>query len=198
MLTAQFTQHAWATEILLDVCEELTPEQLATTTPYTYGTIFETLHHYIESDGHYARRVAPDLWPADLHPDVNDAWEASLGGPEAFQWVRGGGPEESRIQRRRTAFLTGDHAGAFRQLRARAARVAHVWLTYADKEPDLAARCRFWPNSESSAAVQILQALRHSHGTKSRCARSCHRSPSTRPTCPVWRGETPPETCTRT
>jgi hypothetical protein len=163
MLTQLFEQHAWATHVLLAACEELSPEQLATTVPSAYGTIFETVHHFIESDGHYARRVAPDLWPADLHPDANDAWEASLGGAEAFAWVRHGGPEESRIERRRAAFLSGDLATAFELLRARAAAVGKIWATYAASDPDVAARCRFWPESESSAGVQIVQALRHSH-----------------------------------
>jgi uncharacterized damage-inducible protein DinB len=162
MLTPLLLQHAWAAQVLLDVCEELSPPQLATSLPTTYGTIFETLHHAIESDGHYARRVAPDLWPIGMHPDADDAWETSLGGAEAFAWVRDGGPESSRIARRREAFLTGDLARAFELLRARASAVAQVWLTYAGREPDVAARCRFWPESESSAAVQIVQALRHS------------------------------------
>jgi uncharacterized damage-inducible protein DinB len=163
MLKQLFEQHAWATQTLIDVCEPLTPQQLATTLPHTFGTIFETLHHFVESDGHYARRVAPELWPSGLHPDANDAWEASLGGADAFAWVRDGGPEASRIERRRTAFLGGDHARAFDLLRARASAVAQIWLTYADSEPDLAARCQFGRQSESSAAVQILQAARHSH-----------------------------------
>jgi uncharacterized damage-inducible protein DinB len=163
MLEQLFEQESWATQVLLEVCERLTPEQLATTIPSTYGTIFETLHHFIESDGHYARRAAPDLWPVSLHADANDAWEASLGGPEAFKWVRDGGPEAARIERRRTAFLSGDVSRAFSLLRTRASSVAQVWITYAASEPDLTARCRFWPESESSAGVQILQAMRHSH-----------------------------------
>lgn len=163
MLKQLFEQHAWATQELLDVCEDLSPAQLATTIPHAYGTIFETLHHFIESDGHYALRVAPNLWPTDLHRDANDAWEASLGGSEAFKWVREGGPEATRIERRRTAFLTGDSALAFELLRARATAVAQIWLIYAASDPDVATRCQFWPESESSAAVQILQAMRHSH-----------------------------------
>lgn len=163
VLTQLFVHHDWATQVLLDRCVGLSPEQLAASMPTAFGTIFETLHHSIESDGHYARRVAPDLWPEGLHPDANDAWEASLGGADAFAWVREGGPEDERIGRRRTAFLTGDHALAFQLLRARASSVAQVWTTYAAGDPDLDARCRFWPESESSAAVQILQALRHAH-----------------------------------
>ena len=58
MLRPLFEHSAWATQTLLETCEPLSPEQLAATAPGAFGTIFETLHHFIESDGHYARRVA--------------------------------------------------------------------------------------------------------------------------------------------
>ena len=162
-----FEHAAWGTQVLLDRCVALSASELAVVVPGAFGTIFETLHHYIESDGHYAARVAPHLWPADFARDANDAWEASLGGPQAFEWVRSGGPESLRLERRRTAFLSGDLAGAFDLLRARAIRVAGIWRAYAADAPDVSARCR-WPaasggSSESSAAVQILQAIRHAH-----------------------------------
>lgn len=98
-LHSLFAHNAWATGELLTFCGQLRAEQLAATAPGAFGTLFETLHHFIESDGHYVGRVAPQLWPADLHPDANDAWEASLGGPAAFEWVRSGGDE--RLARRR-------------------------------------------------------------------------------------------------
>jgi hypothetical protein len=149
------------------MCESLPSQQLAASAPGAYGTIFETLHHLIESDGHYAHRVAPALWPADLHRDANDAWEASLGGASQFEWVRTGGPESERLERRRAAFLDGDHAGAFAVLHARATTVAHIWRTYADGDPDVTARCTFnlgpGRQAESSAVAQILQAQRHAH-----------------------------------
>lgn len=83
--------------------------------------------------------------------------------PTPSSGVRDGGPEALRIERRRTAFLTGDVARALDLLRTRALAVGQVWLAYAAGEPNLEARCRLWPDSESSAAVQVLQAIRHSH-----------------------------------
>jgi len=48
-----FDHHIWATIRLLDACAELTPEQLATTVPGTFGSILETLRHLVGSDASY-------------------------------------------------------------------------------------------------------------------------------------------------
>ena len=153
---------AWATAELLTFCERLSAQQLAATAPGAFGTVFESLHHFIESDGHYVRRVAPELWPADMHPDANDAWEVSLGGPAAFERVRAT-PAEDRVRARRAAFVqSGDLPEAFALLRARATKIAELWRRYAGSDPDTSARCED-ANFESPAGVQIAQALQHSH-----------------------------------
>jgi uncharacterized damage-inducible protein DinB len=154
---------AWATGELHSFCEPLPAEQLAATAPGAFGTVFETLHHFIESDGHYVRRVAPQLWPADLHPDANDAWEASLGGPAAFQQVRATAAE-GRVRARRAAFLSGDLPEAFALLRSRAETVAELWRTWVNGDPDPSSTCAIPGTSdESTAAVQVAQAVGHSH-----------------------------------
>jgi uncharacterized damage-inducible protein DinB len=43
LLDDAFAHHAWATTRLIDACLRLTPEQLATGVPGTYGSILETL-----------------------------------------------------------------------------------------------------------------------------------------------------------
>ena len=43
----------WATERLLDACTALTPEQLNTPAPGTYGSILATLRHLVEADSWY-------------------------------------------------------------------------------------------------------------------------------------------------
>jgi uncharacterized damage-inducible protein DinB len=53
MLNDAFAHHAWATQQLIDVCTALTPEQLATPAPGTYGPILETLQHLVQSDSWY-------------------------------------------------------------------------------------------------------------------------------------------------
>jgi uncharacterized damage-inducible protein DinB len=53
MLSDAFAHHIWATEQLIDTCTALTPEQLQTPVPGTYGSIIETLGHLVASDGWY-------------------------------------------------------------------------------------------------------------------------------------------------
>jgi uncharacterized damage-inducible protein DinB len=48
-----FDHHLWATERLIDVCRELTPEQLATPVPGTYGSILDTMRHTVGADAWY-------------------------------------------------------------------------------------------------------------------------------------------------
>jgi uncharacterized damage-inducible protein DinB len=45
-----FAHHVWATLRLVDACLALSPEQLETTVPGTYGSIQDTLRHCIGSD----------------------------------------------------------------------------------------------------------------------------------------------------
>ena len=48
-----FRHNVWATVRLIDVCATLSPEQLATDVPGTYGSIHRTLHHLVDSDSWY-------------------------------------------------------------------------------------------------------------------------------------------------
>ena len=48
-----FRHNVWATVRLIDACAALTPEQLATDIPGTYGSIHRTLHHLVDSDTWY-------------------------------------------------------------------------------------------------------------------------------------------------
>lgn len=53
LLHDAMAHHIWATERLIDACEELTPEQLRAPAPGTYGPIIATLAHMVSSDGWY-------------------------------------------------------------------------------------------------------------------------------------------------
>ena len=53
LLHDAMAHHIWATERLFDACEALTPEQLRTPMPGTYGPIIATLAHMTSSDGWY-------------------------------------------------------------------------------------------------------------------------------------------------
>ena len=48
-----FAHHLWATERLIEACAVLTPAQLKTPVPGTYGSIIDTLRHLVGADGWY-------------------------------------------------------------------------------------------------------------------------------------------------
>jgi uncharacterized damage-inducible protein DinB len=48
-----FAHHVWATLRLVDVCLPLSPEQLGTAVPGTYGSILETQRHLVGADSWY-------------------------------------------------------------------------------------------------------------------------------------------------
>ena len=53
LLDDAFAHHVWATVRLIDACLPLTPAQLATSVPGTYGSIIQTLRHLVDGDGFY-------------------------------------------------------------------------------------------------------------------------------------------------
>ena len=55
LLSDAFRHHTWATEVILETCSRLTPEQLDQPVPGTYGPIIETLRHIVQADSFYLR-----------------------------------------------------------------------------------------------------------------------------------------------
>jgi uncharacterized damage-inducible protein DinB len=53
MLQDAFAHHVWATLQILDECLALTPEQLETAVPGTYGSILDTARHIVGADSAY-------------------------------------------------------------------------------------------------------------------------------------------------
>jgi uncharacterized damage-inducible protein DinB len=53
LLEDAFGHHVWATLTLFDACLELTPEQLGTSVPGTYGSILDTQRHLVGADASY-------------------------------------------------------------------------------------------------------------------------------------------------
>ena len=53
LLEEAFGHHVWASLRLLDACLPLTPEQLATPVPGTYGLILDTQRHLVGADASY-------------------------------------------------------------------------------------------------------------------------------------------------
>jgi uncharacterized damage-inducible protein DinB len=53
LLADAFAHHVWATLQLVDACLPLSPEQLDTAVPGTYGSILATMRHLIGGDASY-------------------------------------------------------------------------------------------------------------------------------------------------
>jgi uncharacterized damage-inducible protein DinB len=53
LLGDAFDHHVWASLTVVDACAALTDDQLATTVPGTYGSILDTLRHFVSADRWY-------------------------------------------------------------------------------------------------------------------------------------------------
>ena len=86
LLEDAFGHHAWATLQVIDACAAISPEQLETAVPGTYGSILDTLRHLVESDAWYLFVTGggerPPLDDADHMslPELRSAMEESGGG----------------------------------------------------------------------------------------------------------------------
>ena len=47
VLDDAFAHHTWATGRLIEACQALSPEQLDSTVPGTYGSIIATMRHLV-------------------------------------------------------------------------------------------------------------------------------------------------------
>jgi uncharacterized damage-inducible protein DinB len=63
LLGDAFAHHAWATFRVLDACEALSPEQMETAAPGTYGSILDTMRHIVGSDSWYLFRLSGERYP---------------------------------------------------------------------------------------------------------------------------------------
>jgi uncharacterized damage-inducible protein DinB len=73
LLTDAFAHHSWATLRVMDACDGLSPEQLATAAPGTYGSILDTLRHIVGADSWYLHRLS-----GERHAPIDDGAEAEL------------------------------------------------------------------------------------------------------------------------
>jgi len=92
LLRDAFDHHVWASLRLMDVCLELTPEQLETSVPGTYGSIFDTMRHLVGADASYLVVTSGGSFPrideesmtlAELRAQMathGDAWRGVLDG----------------------------------------------------------------------------------------------------------------------
>jgi len=71
LLKDAMAHHIWATEQLVDACAVLTPEQLGTPVPGTYGPIITTLGHLVASDRWYLSFLREGISQFDDEKDVS-------------------------------------------------------------------------------------------------------------------------------
>ena len=84
LLTAFFAHNTWANLTLLDFCEGLSDEQLATTAIGAYGSIRSTLQHYISSEVDYVN-ILTGKWPEVVPNDNKFAGFATL--KDSARWA---------------------------------------------------------------------------------------------------------------
>jgi uncharacterized damage-inducible protein DinB len=110
-LTTLFSHHLWANLRLLEGCAELTGEQLEATIPGAYGTLLETLEHFVTSEQSYFSRIstgkpqyraedAPPLTMAEMIESVRTTgrglieWAPKVLAGDTVQLVWRGTPRE--------------------------------------------------------------------------------------------------------
>jgi uncharacterized damage-inducible protein DinB len=89
MLEDAFGHHVWATLRLIDACLLLSPEQLETAVPGTYGSILDTMRHLVGADSSYLF-VTSGQRTARIDEDRMDL-------AELRSIMQGHGPEWSRL-----------------------------------------------------------------------------------------------------
>jgi uncharacterized damage-inducible protein DinB len=75
MIREALGHHAWATGRLLEVCANLSEEQLNQPIPATYGSILDTLRHLVDADNWYLQGLSG----GELGRDEVDERSLSLG-----------------------------------------------------------------------------------------------------------------------
>jgi uncharacterized damage-inducible protein DinB len=80
-----FAHHVWATERLIDACAALTPAQLTTPAPGTFGSIIDTMRHLVSADSWYLSFFD------SATPQFDEAAETSLAELRSVMTNNGGG-----------------------------------------------------------------------------------------------------------
>ena len=105
LLDDAFAHHVWATLRLIDVCRPLSPEQLGTVVPGTYGSIIAMVRHIVGADRSYLFTMSGGRTTTLIDEDAMDL-------PELRAAMEGNGaawsqllaepldPEEVRVRRR--------------------------------------------------------------------------------------------------
>lgn len=95
LLDDAIAHHVWATEELIDACASLTPEQLATPAPGTYGSILDTFRHLVTTDCWYLTffRDDPPAIAEGAEPDLEEMRSAITANGVAWMELLAGQPD---------------------------------------------------------------------------------------------------------
>lgn len=87
LLGDAFAHHIWATESLLDECAALSPDQLSSPRPGTFGSISETLRHLVSTDSWYLTFFREWPVPADDWVEASSGELRSLITANGVAWM---------------------------------------------------------------------------------------------------------------
>jgi uncharacterized damage-inducible protein DinB len=95
LLDDAFAHHVWATEVLIDVCAGLTPQQLDAPGPGTYGSVLDTLRHLVGTDCWYLTffRDDPRQIAEDAQASLPELRAAITANGRVWAEILAGGPD---------------------------------------------------------------------------------------------------------
>ena len=84
-----FAHHVWATLRVIDTCLDLSPDQLETAVPGTYGSILDTMRHTVGADSSYMFVMSGGQTPLidEDHMDLSELRTATVAHGAAWSSV---------------------------------------------------------------------------------------------------------------
>jgi uncharacterized damage-inducible protein DinB len=112
LLGDAFAHPVWATLLVIDACLTLSPEQLATAVPGTYGSILETARHLVGADSRYLFDTSGGRTPPidEDHMDLPELRAAMEGHGAAWSELVGGDLDPDAVRMRRRGDGSETHA----------------------------------------------------------------------------------------
>jgi uncharacterized damage-inducible protein DinB len=97
LLDDAFAHHVWASLRLIDTCLSLTPEQLDAAVPGTYGSILETMRHFVGGDSYYLSHLTGDPEIDTDHMDLRELRAAIEADEQTWIELRAKGREPQAV-----------------------------------------------------------------------------------------------------
>jgi len=112
LLGDAFAHHVWATLRVVDECLVLSPQQLDTAVPGTYGSILETMRHLVGADSSYLFVTSGERTPLidEDHMDLRELRAAMESHGAAWSRLLGEDPDPDAVLERRRDDGSETHA----------------------------------------------------------------------------------------